>query len=574
MFGSWALTFGRGRHRQALHEQARRLGLGIVELPDLLCVCEPGTAFLRSGSSLLVGQLFTPANVRVTGTLPFASAGPAGLREEIDGYWGNFALFSAQPREWTVYREPSGTISVYRCGAGEDSLFVSGAGIARRLWPAAHRRWDRTFAIHWLQFPFLRTCRTGVQGIAELLPGMAWTRREPGPWTEQCWWRPADFLRKADSIVDPRVAAEGLRELARSTIPAQAGSAHLLLQLSGGLDSSIIAACLASAGSRPSCVNFATRSADGDERRFAHDVADRLELPLVEVAEGAPPRARAAPAAGFHPPTNPLLAPVEQAIARVAEEAGAALLVDGGGGDNLFCSTTTASPVLDALRRAGPAAARRTASDIALRAGCTLWDVLAAAARRLVRKRSCWKEDRTFLARSVLLDGPDPHPWLTGLRFAPPGKVEHVEALVHIQHFLDRGESTLPRLHPLTAQPLVELCLAIPSWLWVAGGRDRAVARDAFSGLVPRSVLERRTKGSLQGLFERSFAALRPQMRETLLSGELRSAGIVDAGAIQACLAGTDPVRDTIQMRISELVALELWLQSLRSVGDGSPISP
>jgi asparagine synthase (glutamine-hydrolysing) len=573
MFGSWALTFGRGRHRHVLHEQARRLGLGILDLPDLFCAAEPGTALLRSSSSVLIGQLFTRADVAVTASLPFAGDGPGRLKEELDGFWGNFALFSAGPGGSAAYRDPSGSVPVYRLGGREDALFVSDAGIARRLGQPARPRYDRTFVIHWLQFPFLRTRRSGLEGVVELLPGLAWTKSDSSPWTEKSWWRPADFLRRQDSIRNPRLAAERLRELACRTIPAQAGSARSLLQLSGGLDSSIIAACLASAGQNPSCVNFATCSADGDERRFARAVADRLGLALAEVAEGAPQCARPASAPGFRPPTNPLLAPVERAIAKMAEEVGASLLIDGGGGDNLFCSMTTASPVLDALRWAGLATARKAASDIALRAGCTFWDVLAAAGRRLVRQRGQWKEDRSFLARAVMLNGPELHPWLAGLRFAPPGKREHVEALVHIQHFLDRGDCGIQRLHPLTAQPLVELCLRIPSWLWVARGRDRAVARDAFSELVPRSVLERRTKGTLQGLFERSFAALRLQMLEILLSGELRRAGIIDAGAIETCLAGSAPVPDTVQMRISEVVALELWLQSLQPAeGDRSSI--
>lgn len=575
MFGSWAVTFGRGRHRHALHERAHRLGLEIIDLPGLLCAAEPGIARLRSDSAILVGQLFTRTNVPITGKLPLVADWPGNPEDKFGGYWGNFALFSVGPEEWTVYREPSGTVPVYRSGDGEDALFVSDAGIARGLGPAVRPRYDRAFVIHWLQFPFLRTRRTGLEGIAELLPGTAWTKTGSMPWTERCWWRPAEFLRREDAIRDPRCAAAQLRELASGTIPAQAGSAQSLLQLSGGLDSSIIAACLATAGHEPSCVNFTTRSAEGDERRFAREVAESLGLALVEVAEAAPAPPRPAPAPGFRPSTNPLLAPVEQAIATIAEDLGASLLIDGGGGDNLFCSVATASPTVDALLWAGPAAALGTASDIAQRAGCTFWEVLAAAGRRLVRRRKGWKEDRSFLAPDVLLDGPELHPWLAGLRSAPPGKREHVEALVHIQHFLDRGTSRLPRLHPLTAQPLLELCLRIPSWLWVAGGRDRAVAREAFSGLVPDPVLARRTKGSLQGLFERSFAALRSQMLEILLSGELRSAGIIDLAKVESCLAGGDPVDDTIQMRISELVALELWLQSLDPARTGSsPASP
>lgn len=186
-----------------------------------------------------------------------------------------------------------------------------------------------------------------------------------------------------------------------------------------------------------------------------------------------------------------------------------------------------------------------------------------AAARRAMRPRRAWKEDRSFLSPERLLGQSERHPWLRHL-CAPPGKREHVEAVVHIQHFLDRAGPHIERIHPLLAQPLLELCLQIPSWLWLAGGRDRAVARDAFKGLVPETVLQRRVKGSLQGMLYRAFSALRDPMRELLVSGELAGRQIIDPAAVEDVFEGEAWTRDEIQLRISEMVALELWLRSWR----------
>jgi asparagine synthase (glutamine-hydrolysing) len=220
--------------------------------------------------------------------------------------------------------------------------------------------------------------------------------------------------------------------------------------------------------------------------------------------------------------------------------------------------------VIDALAGGSVGKAGRAAADIAARANCTIWDVIASAGRRLVKRRHPWKEDPSFLLPSARLPTCEPHPWLEGLA-VPPGKREHVKALVHIQHFLDRSPSAIGFLHPLLAQPLLELCLRIPSWLWVGGGRDRAVARDAFAGLVPSSVLQRRMKGSLQSLLYRSFAQLLPQMRELLLEGELARSAIIDTVAVGAALTGEKWMADAVQLRISEMAALELWLRSWRS---------
>jgi hypothetical protein len=51
-------------------------------------------------------------------------------------------------------------------------------------------------------------------------------------------------------------------------------------------------------------------------------------------------------------------------------------------------------------------------------------------------------------------------------------------------------------------------------------------------------------------------------MGALLLNGELAALGIIDAPAIDRALAGCDWMTDQVQLRISEMVALELWLRS------------
>src|SRR3546814_18791962 len=51
------------------------------------------------------------------------------------------------------------------------------------------------------------------------------------------------------------------------------------------------------------------------------------------------------------------------------------------------------------------------------------------------------------------------------------------------------------------------LCLSIPTWQWVRGGRDRAVARAAVADLIPALIAQRRTKGGPTGFLRRVFNA-------------------------------------------------------------------
>ena len=562
----YAIAFGRGSHRHELGVRAAAIQLPVrIETPELLLVAPAETPFLSEGGAILVGQIHAASSERLN-SLPDSLAGAvnaAKLRSALTDHWGSFAFFCASDEAAIVYREPSGSVPVYRLGEPHQTIFVSDAELAVALGLTGRAEVDALFLAHWLQFPFLRTSRTGLTGVREVLPGVLQTRTGPGVWNEGHGWHPSAFVGRDRTIDNPAEAARRLQETALSVVAAQPGARPIALRLSGGLDSSIIAACLAQAGFRFPCINFATQSRDGDERDYARAVAERFGLELVELVEGersvfVPPLRPS-----FQPQINPLLAPFERAIGQAAAELGASLLIDGGGGDNLFCSISSAAPVIDALRRSGPRTAGRAVADIAERADCTTWEVLAAASRRLLKPRPAWKEDRSLLNRRALLRAPELHPWLQNLP-APPGKREHVEALVHIQHFLDRGLCSNV-LHPLLAQPLLELCLRIPSWLWMLGGRDRAVARDAFAGLVPDCVLRRRVKGSLQSLLYRSFEQLREEMRERLVSGELARAGIVNPDAIVDALTSNAWMSDLVQLRISEMVALELWLESWRS---------
>ena len=568
MHARFALTFGRGDRRNQMLARASELGLTCsIDRHDLLFLCDERTEWLTCETALLVGRLFdsTSRLTKLSANLVAKLETPADAVSPAS-HWGNFLLFEWSIYSRSAYRDPSGAIALYRCGASEDAVFVSDAGIAFRLGLLDHATTDATFARHWLQYPFLRSARTGVAEVSEVLPGTRLSLCKGGPWRASNIWHPAPFVTRRAAIPDPLEAASRLRETVQRVVPLQVRGEKIALQLSGGLDSSIIACSIASAHQDFPCVNFATASPDGDERNFAQDVAGRFGLRLDELIETGTSEIKL-PSLTFRPGTNPLLLPFEEAITNAAKDLGAELLVDGAGGDNLFCHLTSAAPVLDALVRAGPAQAWHTTGDIASRAGASWLNVLSAASKRLV-KSSAWKENRMFLRREALLDKADPHPWLERLGATPPGKRQHVEALVHIQHFLDRRGGAISLAHPLLAQPLLELCLQIPSWFWMRGGRDRAVARDAFADLLPPSVLKRRTKGSLQGLFYRSFTRLRKQILELLMTGELKAARIIDTETILAVVDGANPVSDDAQLRISEMIALELWLQSWKSPPD------
>ena len=91
-----------------------------------------------------------------------------------------------------------------------------------------------------------------------------------------------------------------------------------------------------------------------------------------------------------------------------------------------------------------------------------------------------------FLDADAAATSPEPHPWLRPHPSLGPGKADQIRMIAGIHHFLTDPAPLAPAsLHPLLAQPLIELCLRIPSWLWMSGGRDVALVIGGSDGVAP-----------------------------------------------------------------------------------------
>jgi asparagine synthase (glutamine-hydrolysing) len=522
----------------------------------------PGTPALASprGDGVLVGLLFERAAARRATDLPADIHAPSSL---VRDFWGAYALFIDLPDAHSVLRDPSGSVPVYFGSAGPLEIYASDSDLLLRVLPGPASP-DLDFIRHWLSFPFLRARRTGIHGARELLPGFC-RYFAKGEERFLQLWSPFDFASSGSAAPTFEEASGMLREQLLRTIPCLAPDGEdILLHLSGGLDSSIVAAALHHAGRPFRAVNFATRSSDGDERPYARMVAAACGVELAELIEEQAEIDLARSIAGpLRPPPNPLLQPVHRAAMLHFAATGPGVVLDGAGGDNVFAYLNSPVPALDAMRQEGLVAGIAALGDVAELHGCTFW----TAARLAFRKRrrgygEPWRRDWGFLTEGAALDQPDPHPWLAPPEGTLQGSLDHVRMILGIQHFLfDPWPGAPAVLHPLLSQPLMETCLGTPTWLWVRGGRDRAVARAAFAGMLPEQILQRRGKGRLEAMFLRGYRAIRPQLEPFLLDGALAAQGIIDREAVRRFLALEQPAEGG-HIRMLEIVAAEQWLRS------------
>lgn len=518
------------------------------------------------------------------GEPPFHAVTPAmatGMLGEWDGsglsrkLWGDFIAIRVDRRQsgsFSLHRSAMGHLPCYYrmsrsgelvvCSLVRDGLAVIGER------PSVD--W-RQVANH-LARQQLRLDATCIEGFHELAGGcelvieqgrMPAIKRRWNPWTFAC---PNVWIASEDE------AASRLRNVIEGVIAAQASRHnHLLLGLSGGLDSSIVAAGLQACGARFSAINLVTSDPTGDERDYAAiaSQATGADLHLAPESEALVDWRRSDAAHLPRPVASSFTQSADRQHQHLARRLGASGYATGGGGDHIFCYTQSSTPLLDCLRHYGPGRrALRTSIDIARSADVSLANVWRAALRRSLRLSNSyrWEADVSYLAGEIagIVAKAPRHGWGDAPHEIPPGKAMHVAWLQHAQNHMEGygREQDLPMEWPLLAQPVVELCLRIPSWMWIAGGQNRAIARRAFRGALPDTLLDRRSKGSPESVLIRTYQASRSAILDTLRSGHLARHGLLDIASLRMIPAREAAFRSVDYRRIMTLLDVEVWLQS------------
>lgn len=480
-------------------------------------------------------------------------------------FWGSYVAAIARPGSVTVLRDPSAAFPCYFAVCDGVPVFSSDAELLADI-RAIEVEIDFEELGRHIFRAGVPTPATGLRGLRELLAGFA--LEIPGNVDcQKLWWSPSDH------VADGHRSAEERSELLSLTVGQAVNSlayaqGRILLSVSGGLDSSIVATCLARAGSDTVCLTMFTDDAEGDERMFAKALCERLGLQLIE----RPYRLDnidITKAVGAHlpRPTDRTHAQAfEQMHLDVASEVGASAFMTGNGGDSVFGYSQSAAPIADRYLSQGHwRDILATLLDVCRQTGCSMVDA-AFQAFRMTRSSFTYfsRPNPLFLHRNVvgaLSCETLRHPWLEAPANLLPGKAAHIASILRLQHCLEHNRGrTLPLLNPLMSQPIIEACLAIPSWEWRGGGRDRAVARRAFACDLPSEVLNRKIKGSPGTFAANVLDHFLEPIRERLLRGRLAEHGIIDTIALQDALEPSRTIPGLERVRILELVNAEAWI--------------
>lgn len=385
-------------------------------------------------------------------------------------------------------------------------------------------------------------------------------------------WRPADFARQQRRGTLP---AE-LAAVVDATVAALARDRQsILVEISGGLDSAIVAASLAKCGAPVAHgVNYYWPQPEGDERVWARGIAERCGFPLTEVPRDllrldadVLMRHAHGPRPGFNAQDPDL----DDDLASRALTLGADALFSGQGGDGVFYQMVPPALAIDILAGRSPPQGRLKAlTTLARRARTTVWQLGKGA---LSRASAMGGESSPPLYLPPGRSRPAAHDWVVDRGGVSRAKQVQILGLANAQTaFGDslRGRAAMLS-YPLMSQPVMELCLSIPAPQLAIGEVDRPFARAAFADRLPPASLSRRSKGAVTKYFARSLAESAPALLDFLMQGRLVAEGLILAAPLATMLDVDEMIwRDHVG-EVFLAAYLEAWVRVWEAKLAGRP---
>ncbi len=433
-------------------------------------------------------------------------------------------------------------------------------------------------------------------GIRKVRPGHALRVHADGTVTERRWWSPPAEL---DEPVSPAAAVAGLRDRLEAAVDAAlVADVPVGAYLSGGLDSSLIAALVAARHHEPVetfSAGFARRTdgpAPDDELPFARRVSALLGTNHHEVVV-RPEDFESAWSDLTWFRDAPVSQPADVAVARLAALARqhVKVVLSGEGSDELFAGypkygaariARLADAVPAGLRGRVAAAVearlpgripagQRERLGIALRA--------LGAADRGERHRQ-WFAPFTAAERRALLGGSPGRAWQREAIESADGDEIRRMLLLDSQgwladNLLERGDrmsmsASLELRPPFLDADLVDYAFRLPSSLKVRNGTRKWIVKEVARRHLPADIVDRRKVGFAVPLEDWFRGPLRELARDRLASADSFACQVFDRGEVVALLDRHERgVRDE-KSRIWTLLSLEVWHD--RHLGAGADV--
>ncbi len=540
-----------------------------------------GTLFERSSMRRYLGSSLVN-NCALIDADRSASFVRTGGRELVQNYWGQYVAFLEDPNSgarW-ILRDPTGRIPCYKISRSGIDIYFARIADCAFVTDLATTPINSHFLGGVLLYVVLNTHETALQDVTKVMAGECVEYSSRGIQTRSFYWNPLHFCT-SDVIESHAEAVRLTRETVSACVEAWASCfKRILLYVSGGLDSSIVLACLTKT-SRPGlfCINHYTDHPYRDERVYARAISKRCGVALIE--EETTPKSYQM---RFDRYETRVASPYQ--CYQIDEKVGAAVDLStardiqaqffGHLGDELFLRATVLPDAADYLwRRRSVRGLAAKVLDDAVEKNISFWRSLRASlryglARRTLHVRHVLDVHERTLVRGNLRDELERdeslwHPLFRHVRDVPPSKFFQAYALAHyaaIEPYPYPAQDQPLSISPLASQPLMELSMRIPTYILLSRGRDRGVARDAFAHILPDAIRLRRGK-CVGDVIERSkIRASVESLRALLLDGYLVEHGFLDKQRVAEALCGGIQAGTRSVMEVFDCAAAEVWTRA------------
>lgn len=510
----------------------------------------------------------------------YEELGPAFV-ERLEGMFA-IALWDAAEQRLVLARDRLGKKPLVWTRTDDGTFAFASEAKALLALSTVRREPDIPALDAYLALQYVPGEHTGFRGIHRVPPASVMIVDAHGERTER-YWRAAPHVEQiTDELwierVRDAVTAAVLERLA-SDVPLGA-------LLSGGIDSAVVVALMASASSQP-VRTFTIGFTDDayDERTYARAVAQRYstqheEIVLEPDAAATLPRL----AEAFDEPLGddaalPLFLICEAARGEVT----VGLVGDGGdesfAGYERYAALTLADHVPRPVASAGARVLRRLPSgrrerrSTLVRATRFLEAASAPRSERygqimqvftLQERAELWSDDAkaeigALTSAGFLLGSPE-FEGTTGLQALDVGTYLAGDLLPKSD--IASMAHSLELRSPLLDRRVVELGLSLPDSLKQQGRQSKIALRRAFAADLPPEVVARGKSGFGLPLAEWFRRDLRPLARELLLDERARSRGWFRPAVVEGLLADHDAGRVDNGHRLWTLTMLELWLRT------------
>lgn len=472
---------------------------------------------------------------------------------------GMFALavWDGSNRVLMLARDRAGQKPLYYHLDGRGIWFASELN-ALAADPSVPRELDLVALDHYLTFQYVPHPRTGFRHIRKLPPGSLLQVNGAGSVRLERYWTPPRPTPRSKGSAEEHLEPYG-RLLQRAVDVHHAADVPVGLFLSGGVDSSTIAALSVGMGHRPGCMSVGYDERGWDESVEARRVGAKLGLGVERVLVTRQVLSQLA-AIAWHTGTpcgDPSFLPFWE-LARAARRRMKVSLT-GDGGDELFGGYT---------RYMEFAALDRS------------WDGELQTLARAILQAASYLDDETkrrcytgAFRRTVGLDEGGPMRFVAAtLERLSPMSALHGAMLWDFEHYLPDDlllkVDAMTMAHGLEARSpflddtLMEWAMSLPPAVHVDPLATKRIPKALLcSHLPPRLVT--RPKTGLRGPIEPWLTEpqVRRRFRSMLLGGELIEQGLFNRVALQQIL-DQGPGGPVGGLAIWTIIALEVWLRT------------